>query len=171
MTEPDFRAIFHAHKDAVYRFAFRMTGSPAEAEDASQDCFLELLKQPARYNRSRGEMRAFLLGITRNLVFQRWRSERRWDSLDGEDFAGEPVDITAGETAELVASAVRSLPPLQREALVLAEYDELSIEEIARVVEAEPGTVKARLHRARENLRRALAPLRPSATREGTWNR
>ena len=57
---------------------------------------------------------------------------------------------------------VAPLPPLQREALILAEYEELSLEEIARAVESETGTVKSRLHRARENLRRMLAPLKPA---------
>jgi RNA polymerase sigma-70 factor (ECF subfamily) len=55
------------------------------------------------------------------------------------------------------------LPPLQREALVLVVYEEMTLEEVARAVDAEVGTVKARLHRARENLRRMLAPLRRSA--------
>jgi RNA polymerase sigma-70 factor (ECF subfamily) len=59
-----------------------------------------------------------------------------------------------------VAQAVQALPPLQRETLILFEYEELPLEEIARTVDAEVGTIKARLHRARENLRRMLAPLR-----------
>ena len=58
-----------------------------------------------------------------------------------------------------------ALPPLQREVLLLAEYEDLSLDEIARAVEAEVGTVKARLHRARENLRRMLAPLKKAAVR------
>ena len=57
-----------------------------------------------------------------------------------------------------------ALPPLQREALILAEYDGFSLCEVARIVEAEVGTVKARLHRARENLRQALAPLAQSTS-------
>ena len=85
----------------------------------------------------------------------------------------EPADASRGETAELVGQAVRSLPPLQRESLILAEYEESSLEEIAHLVDAEVGTVKARLHRARENLRRMLAPLAPTAKRsiKPTWNR
>jgi RNA polymerase sigma-70 factor (ECF subfamily) len=50
------------------------------------------------------------------------------------------------------------LPPLQREALVLFEFEELSLAEIAEVVGADTGTVKARLHRARQRLKRILAP-------------
>ncbi len=105
-------------------------------------------------------MRPFLLAVARNQVRKRWRAEQRWDVLDEEAFVAEPLDPTARQTAELVARAVQSLPPLQREALILFEYEELPLEEIARTVAAEVGTVKARLHRARSNLRRMLAPLR-----------
>jgi RNA polymerase sigma-70 factor (ECF subfamily) len=72
-----------------------------------------------------------------------------------------PVSIERSEISHIVAEAVRGLPLLQREVLILAEYEELSLEEIARAVESEVGTVKSRLHRARENLRRMLAPLKP----------
>jgi DNA-directed RNA polymerase specialized sigma24 family protein len=91
---------------------------------------------------------------------EHWRTENRWDPLDEEGFVAKPIDDTAGEVAELVAEAIHALPPLQREALILAEYEDLSLEEIACAVAAEVGAVKARLHRARENLRGMLAPLR-----------
>ena len=60
----------------------------------------------------------------------------------------------------MVGRAVRALRPLQREVVILAEYEGLTLAEIARAVDADVGTVKSRLHRARENLRRMLAPLR-----------
>jgi RNA polymerase sigma-70 factor (ECF subfamily) len=164
MTGTEFRSAFHEHKDTVYRFAWRMTNSPAASEDIVQEVFLSLLRHPARFDESRGQLRSFLLGVARNLALKRWREENRWDVLDDNQFAdnfvAEPVDLTVGETAKVVGAAVSSLPPLQREVLVLAEYEGLSLEEIARAVEAEVGTVKARLYRARENLRRMLAPLR-----------
>jgi RNA polymerase sigma factor (sigma-70 family) len=59
----------------------------------------------------------------------------------------------------MVARAVAALPALQREALILAEYEEMSLEEIGKATGAEMAAVKSRLHRARENLRRVLAPL------------
>ena len=68
-----------------------------------------------------------------------------------------------GETAAIVGRAVGALPPLQREVLILSEYEELSLAEIARAVDSGIGTVKSRLHRARENLRRMLAPLKPAS--------
>ena len=165
MTEDEFRSAFHEHQDAVYRFLWRMTG-PEAAEDLAQDVFLSLLRHPARFDPARGTLRTFLLAIARNLALKRWRDEHPWVELDDEQFAAPPFDVTRRETAELVAAAVRSLPPLQREVLILAEYEQCSLEEIARTVAAEVGTVKSRLHRARQNLRRMLAPLSTSAKSE-----
>jgi RNA polymerase sigma-70 factor (ECF subfamily) len=172
VTDSEVKAAFEEHKDAVYRFAWRMMSSPEAAEDIAQDVFVSLLRQPGRFDPNRGQLRSFLLGIARNLIMKRWRDEHQWEELVDEQFAAEPIDIGRSETAEMVGEAVRSLPPLQREVLILSEYEELSLEEIARAVESEIGTVKSRLHRARENLRRILAPLKPSdGVRSKSWNR
>jgi RNA polymerase sigma-70 factor (ECF subfamily) len=159
MTDAEFRAVFEQNKDAVYRFAWRMSGSAVVAEDIAQEVFLSLLRQPGRFDPARGPLRPFLLAVARNLALKRWRDENRWDEL-GDEFATPPVDIERRETADAVGAAIASLPPLQREVLILAEYEELSLEEIARAVDAEVGSVKSRLHRARENLRHMLAPLK-----------
>jgi RNA polymerase sigma-70 factor (ECF subfamily) len=172
VTDDEFRAAFDQHKDAIYRFAWRMTGASDAADDIAQDVFLVLWRQPDRFDPARGALRAYLLGVARNLLRKRWRDAHRWEELDEERFVALPVDVERRETAQIVADAVRALPPLQREALVLAEYEQLSLEDIARIVDAEVGTVKSRLHRARENLRRMLAPLKPASavrsTRYGT---
>jgi len=163
VTETEFQRVFDEHKDTVYRFAWRMTSSAAVAEDIAQDVFLSLFRQPSRFDPSRGTMRAFLLGIARNVALKRWRDEKRWEELGDEEIVTQPAyveHIERTEIADTVGNAVRSLPPLQREVLILAEYEDLSLEEIARAVEAEIGTVKSRLHRARENLKQMLAPLR-----------
>jgi RNA polymerase sigma-70 factor (ECF subfamily) len=162
VRDSDFESVFQQHKDAVYRFAWRMMNSAAAAEDVAQDVFLSLLRVPERFDPGLGHMRSFLLGITRNLVLKRWRDDHQWEPLEDEQFVARPLDIGRTETAQIVAEAVRMLPALQREVLILAEYEELSLEEIAHAVESEVGTVKSRLHRARENLRRMLAPLKPS---------
>jgi RNA polymerase sigma-70 factor, ECF subfamily len=162
VTENELRAAFEDHKDAVYRFAWRMMNSAPAAEDVAQDVFLSLLRQPARFDPERGQLRSFLLGITRNLVLKRWRDEYRWEELNDERFPAKPLTTEPNTIAEIVGEAVRSLPPLQREVLILAEYEELALDEIARAVDSEIGTVKSRLHRARENLRRILAPLKPA---------
>jgi RNA polymerase sigma-70 factor, ECF subfamily len=162
VKDAEFRTIFYEHKDAVYRFVWRMTGSAEAADDITQDCFLALLRDTARYESRRGPLRPFLMGVARNLTLKRWRTENRWEALDDDAFVAEPLDPTRLQTAELVAKAIALLPPLQREALILAEYEELSMEDVASAVSAEVSTVKARIHRARENLRRMLAPLRSS---------
>ena len=169
MTESDFRSAFEQHKNAVYRFAWRMCGSPTAAEDIAQEAFLTLLRQPQRFDPERGSLRTFLLAVARNLALKRWREEHRWDELD--DQAVAPIlEIENKQTADAVGAAVAALPHLQREVLILFEYEELSLEEIARAVDAEVGTVKSRLHRARENLRQSLAPLRQKQGRSVTWN-
>ncbi len=159
MTDGEFSDAFHRHKDVLYRFAYRMTGSGGGAEDVVQDCFLALWRNPDGFRPERGALRAFLLGVARNLILKRWRSERPGEPLDEESRICGPVDVAGLERAEIVARAVRSLPALQREALILAEYEEMPLEEIARTVDAELAAVKSRLHRARENLRRMLTPL------------
>jgi RNA polymerase sigma-70 factor, ECF subfamily len=161
VTDAEFQSVFEEHKNAVYRFAWRMTNSAAAAEDIAQDVFLFLLRDPLRFDPSRGSMRPFLLGVARNLALKRWREENRWEELENDYSSAAPEPYT-GDIAESVSRAVRSLPPLQREALILAEYEKLSLDEIARAVGADVGTVKSRLHRARENLRRMLAALKPN---------
>jgi RNA polymerase sigma-70 factor, ECF subfamily len=165
VTDAEFQAAFEQHKDVVYRFAWRMSG-PAAAEDITQDVFVSLLRQPDRFDPARGTLRAFLLGIARNLALKRWRSEHRFEPLDDEAMAAraparaEVFDVDRLDVGEMVGQAVRTLGPLQREVVILAAYEGLTLAEIARTVDADVGTVKSRLHRARENLRRMLAPLR-----------
>jgi RNA polymerase sigma-70 factor (ECF subfamily) len=159
VTAAEFEAAFGQHKDVVYRFVWRMSG-PAAAEDITQDVFVGLLRHPNRFDPSHGTLRAFLLGIARNLVLKHWRAEHRFEPLDEDAIAADPVDPDSGDVGEMVGRAVRALGPLQREVVILAEYEGLTLAEIARAVDADVGTVKSRLHRARENLRRTLAPLR-----------
>jgi RNA polymerase sigma-70 factor (ECF subfamily) len=159
VTNAEFQSIFETNKDAVYGFAWRMTGSPDTAEDIAQDCFLQMLKSPDHYDGERGSIRPWLLGIARNLILKRWRSEGRWSSLDEDTVVVDPPSNDC-RLEEKVALAVHSLPPLQREVLILIEYEGLTLEEAAHAVGGEVGTVKSRLHRARNNLRRMLEPLR-----------
>jgi RNA polymerase sigma factor, sigma-70 family len=159
VTNSELQTIFEANKDAVYGFAWRMTGSADTAEDIAQECFLQLLKAPKRYDDARGPIRPWLLGVARNLILKRWRSEGRWSPLDDEAAQVDPPAIDCS-LENRVANAVHSLPPLQREVLILVEYEGMTLEEAATAVATDSGAVKARLHRARNNLRRMLEPLR-----------
>lgn len=162
MTESDLRRAFEQKRDTVYRFAWRMTGSACAAEDITQEVFLSLLIQPDRFDPTRGELGAFLIGVARNVARKWLRGESRWSEIDDDQFSMEPVEIADREISEIVGAAVASLPPLQREVLLLAHYEGFSLEEIARAVNIEVGAVKARLFRARQNLKRILAPLQIS---------
>jgi len=159
MTDSEFREAYGQHKDVLYRFAWRMTGSAAAAEDLVQDCFLLFWRNAALFHHERGTLRSFLIGVTRNLALKRLRKERPLDELEEESAVCGQIDPAARERGQMVEQAVGALPPLQRETLILAEYEELSLEEIARATGAELAAVKSRLHRARQNLRRLLAPL------------
>lgn len=160
--EASFLALYRRHRTPLFRFAWRLTGSTATAEDVTQECFLALLKA-AGFRHQDGSMRAYLFGITRNLAFQRARlSDRETEELPDREGAPEQLEgVLSAERSDAVARAVGALPPLQREALILFEYEELSLDEIAQATGVDTGAVKARLHRARETLRRRLAPLMP----------
>lgn len=163
--EAAFLELYERHRDAVFRFAYRMLGSTTLAEDITHDCFLGLLKRPEGFDSSRASLKTYLLAAARNLALKHFRSVRGEDAL--EDLAVEPSAperrgplgrLLDEELATAVRRAVESLPPLQREALVLFEYEELSLAEIGKIVGADTGTIKARLHRARLRLKRELAP-------------
>jgi RNA polymerase sigma-70 factor (ECF subfamily) len=164
MTDSEFAAIFDEHKNAVYQFAWRMTSSPAVAEDIAQEVFLALLGGSIQFDHGRGSLRAVLISTARHMAWQRWRADQRWTTLEDEmPLPSAPLEHLGVEQA--VATAIAALPPLQREAIILATYEGFSLQEIASTVAVEIGTIKARLHRARENLKRLLAPLKPQETR------
>lgn len=158
--EEAFLAIYSRHRSPVFQFAWRLTGSRATAEDVTQECFLALVRG-ATFDGDRGGLRTYLFGIARNLVLRRLRisereAEEAADATASIDVLG---DLLAVERSELVAGAMAQLPVLQREAIVLFTFEEMSLEEIAKITGVDAGAVKSRLHRARESLRAALAPL------------
>jgi len=156
--------LFEAHHAAMFRFAYRMTGVLDAAEDIAQECFLRAALRPA-FDPERGSMRQYLYGIVRNLARQQQQANGREVALEGgaEDEAPWTDPVDAAELAAAVQAAISTLPPLQREAIVLCEFEELSLADAAAIVEADVGTVKSRLHRAREGLRSRLAPYRKNA--------
>ena len=159
-SDQAFLAIYNRHRTPVFQFAWRLTGSQAAAEDVTQECFLALARGAA-FDGDRGTLRTYLFGIARNLVMRRLRISAH----EAEELAEmtAPVDVLgdllAAERADCVASAMAQLPLLQREAIVLFTFEEMSLEEIAKITGVDAGAVKSRLHRARESLRTALAPL------------
>jgi RNA polymerase sigma-70 factor (ECF subfamily) len=160
-----FLELYETHRLPVFRFAYRLLGSAELAEDVTHDCFLSLIRKPENFVASRGSLRTYLYAAARNLAMKHFRSAGRETTLDdlGEEqdsivpVREEPLhQLLEAELSEKVREAVQRLPALQREALVLFEYEGLSLSEIAAVVGADVGTVKSRLYRARERLKSAL---------------
>jgi RNA polymerase sigma-70 factor, ECF subfamily len=158
--EQAFLTLYGRHRNALFRFVYRLAGSVPLAEDVTQECFLALVRG-AGFDADRGSLQGYLFGMARNLVFRRLRIAER-ESEDSPEIPA-PLDIVgellSSERSALVADAVASLPALQREAIILFEYEELSLEQIASNTGADVGAVKAGLHRARESLRKRLSAL------------
>jgi RNA polymerase sigma-70 factor (ECF subfamily) len=158
-----FLELYERYRRPIFRFAYRLLGSVELAEDVTHDCFIGLIRKPGNFDPSRASLRTYLYGAARNQAMKHFRNIRRESALD--DLAEDPMVPTRQEPlhqmldeelSETVRKAVASLPPLQREALVLFEFEGLTLSEIARVVGTDVGAVKARLHRARERLKDML---------------
>lgn len=156
--------LFDEHHLPLYRFAYRMTGSVADAEDIVQECFLHLLRPGCSYDPARTPIRTYLFGVVRNQSLKR-RTKGVSEGLEpGHDRSPER-EILQTEMADAVARAVGQLPEGQREALILAHYEQMPLAEIARVMEIEVTAVKSRLQRARGQLKETLAAYAPGPER------
>jgi RNA polymerase sigma-70 factor, ECF subfamily len=157
-----FQILYERYRDPIFRFGYRLLGSAEAAEDVAHDCFLSLINEPGRFDPSKASLRTYLYAAARNLAAKRYHAFNREapiEDLVHEPHAEdrEPIDrVLDNELASEIERAVAALPPLQREALVLFEFEDLSLAEIAAVVGADSGTVKGRLFRAREKLRASL---------------
>jgi RNA polymerase sigma-70 factor (ECF subfamily) len=172
--EEAFAALYRARQGGLYRFALHMTGSPAAAEDITQEVFLALIRQPRNYDPSRGPLLGYLYGIARHLIARHLgrSSPAGLTRLDGEHAGGLPRDLasdedplrdlTRKETIERVRLGIAALPPRFREVVALCELQEMDYAEAAAVLGCPIGTVRSRLHRARRLLVRTL--VEPSST-------
>jgi RNA polymerase sigma-70 factor, ECF subfamily len=160
-----FLELYDRYREPIFRFAYRLLGSVDIAEDVAHDCFLSLIRRPDGFRPERAALRTYLYAIARNLALKHFRSTSRETGLD--DMTEEPEAsprhaplrrLLDEELAVKVRDAVYRLPDLQREALILYEYEGLSLNEISAVVDADVGAIKARLYRARESLKRVLRP-------------
>ena len=155
-----FQILYERYRDGIFRFAYRLLGSVEAAEDVAHDCFLSLITRPGGFDSTKASLRTYLYAAARNLAAKRYNSFARETDIEGLTEEPRVADrhepirlVLDNELAGEVERAIASLPPLQREALVLFEYEDLSLSEIAAVVGADSGAVKARLFRAREKLR------------------
>src|SRR3984893_2673530 len=154
-----------------------MTGNTWAAEEVVQDVFMTLMREPKKYDSSRGPVGAYLFGIARNRVMKHLDRLPRELSLEDSNGNGTRASEAAvngftpahwaeqQERAQRVRAAVLDLPAEFREAVVLCELEELSYEEAARLLECPIGTIRSRLHRGRALLLAKLEMLRSGGSR------
>jgi RNA polymerase sigma-70 factor (ECF subfamily) len=166
--EPAFEALVRRHERRVYRLLVRMLGNPDEAEDVAQETFLNLHRHGHRF-RSEARFSTFVYRVAANAALNRRRSQgrnaARMQKLAQRQAAGDhlpqgprgPEEVAVSrETTEQVQSALGRIPPTLRLPLVLYDVEGLAYGEIARVLDIAEGTVKSRIHRARQALREEL---------------
>lgn len=174
-----FGVLFSRHRDRLWAVALRTTGDPEEAADALQDALIAAFRRADSY-RGDAAVTTWLHRIVVNACLDRLRRRkvRLADPLPEDDEhhrdvpergrAGpvDPADsAVAGEQRSVVLSALESLPPDQRAALVLVDMEGYSVEETAAILECAPGTVKSRCSRGRARLAPLLADLAPPGNR------
>ena len=163
--EKAFSRLFDEHHLPLFRFAWRLSGSIADAEDIVQECFLALLNPNCGFDPARTALRTYLFGVVRNQWLKRLRRREQRESAESRNCGTPETEAYRGEAAEAVASAIADLPDTQREILLLAHYEQLSLVEIAEITQLEITAVKSRLQRARATLRETLAAYAPRIER------
>lgn len=152
-------ALIEEHAEFLYRFAYRLSGSGADAEDLVQQAFLaahtklDQLRDPAK-------IRAWLVTVLRNAYRKQNRRERP-TPISRLDSPPEPVtesDLEQLLNVDSVQAALNDLPEEFRSALILFYFDELSYKEIAELLDVPIGTVMSRLSRGKSHLRARLLP-------------
>ena len=159
--EAAFLRLFDEHYLPLFRFAWRLTRSIADAEDIVQECFLALLRPNCGFDPARTTIRTYLLGAVRSQSLKRLRRRQQGVAPEPKDHRTPETEALRGEMAEAVAGAIAELPETQREVLLLAHYEQLSLAEIAEITQLEVTAVKSRLQRARATLRETLAAYAP----------
>jgi RNA polymerase sigma-70 factor, ECF subfamily len=158
------QACIDRYSGLVWTLARRLSASPAEAEDAVQEIFVDLWRSAPRFEESRGNEATFIAVIARRRLIDRKRAQRRTPQTEPADdherlpaaSLGQPQAEAAAEVA-LAARALGTLSAEQREVLLLSAVDGLSHEEIASSKGMALGTVKSHARRALLRMRELLA--------------
>lgn len=160
---PSWDELVREHGDRVYRLAYRLSGNAQDAEDLTQDTFIRVFRSLQNYQP--GTFEGWLHRITTNLFLDmvRRRNRIRMEALP-EDYDRVPSDSPNPEQiyhdarlAPDLQSALDSLAPEFRAAVVLCDIEGLSYEEIGATLGVKLGTVRSRIHRGRQALRDHLA--------------
>ena len=170
-----FAAVFERHHPAVHRYLARRLGIDL-ADELAAEAFAVAFAKRRRYDAAFEDARPWLFGIATRLAHRHWRREERElraYARTGLDPAAPPDDERAAARADsavagpALAAALASLTRDERDVLLLHAWEELGYPEIAAALSISLGTVKSRLHRARQRVRQSLAaageldPLRP----------
>ena len=160
-----FEVLYERHSAAAFSLAYRMLGTRSGAEDVTQEAFLGIWRSGARYDRSRGSVRTWLLGIVHNRAIDALRRayvhDRRRASDEGLEERLEArerteVEVARREEARSVRAALATLPPEQCQVIELAYFGGFSHSEIAAMLDAPVGTVKGRMRLGLAKMREAL---------------
>jgi len=162
-----FEVFYDRHGGAAYSLAYRIVGDRTSAEDVVQEAFLSIWRSGARYDRARGSVRAWTLGIVRNRAIDALRRQSgRAPKLDFDDEAAleqRPApDFTdeqalQREEARELRGALSELPDEQSKVIELAYFGGFSHSEIAEMLSMPLGTVKGRMRLGIEKIRTQLA--------------
>ncbi len=165
-----FAEMVSLYKDKLYHLAYRMTGNRQEAEDVVQDTFLRVFKNLDSYDENQ-KFSTWIYRIATNQCIDRLRKKRKIYSLDAESSDHEGLDgytllpsddrtpeseLLLSETQRLIQRAMETLPPKYKSVMILRYMQDLSLQEISDVLDMPVTTVKTRVHRGREFLRKRL---------------
>jgi RNA polymerase sigma-70 factor, ECF subfamily len=146
-SEPGaFDRLYREQSSAIRRFLRRSIRNPATADDLTQEAFLHLLRRPASFNPERGDIKAYLLGI----AWKKALDWRRHNKLDTAPIAEQGFSPANGL---VIRDALNQLPEDMRVVLWLREVEGYSYQELAKILKLPIGTVRSRLHSARQQLR------------------
>jgi RNA polymerase sigma-70 factor (ECF subfamily) len=176
-----FAELVEKYKQPVMNFVYRSLRDETEAEDLAQNVFLQVYKSRDRYERT-AKFSTWLFTIARNLCLNEIRRRSRhpaesleeahaeYDDVPSRQYEDKKVflpteNVLHGELADKIEEALAELPELQRTAILLCRQDELSYEEIARVLGTSLSATKSIIHRGRETLKEKLKPY----LRSGDW--
>jgi RNA polymerase sigma-70 factor (ECF subfamily) len=160
---------------------YRMLHDATEAEDIAQNVFIQVHKSASRYQVS-SKFTTWLFTIARNLCLNELRrrsrhpadsmeaahpenEEQPWQQFEDKKTFSPPETLLHGELERKIEQAVAELPENQRTAILLCRQDELSYEEIAKVLRCSVSATKSLIHRGRETLKEKLKPY----LRTGAW--
>lgn len=160
---PAFDELFARYKNAIYGYIRRRVDDPGRAEEIAQDVFLALVRHRNGYEVT-ASFRTYVYRIAMNRIASEYRKQKERDPLPAEVPApdgGDPAVV------QQVRDALAQLEPHEREIVLLREYQGLSYDEIAQVLDVPVGTVRSRLFRAKMALRDLLSPAASGRPVEG----